>query len=49
VDADSPSYRFMGYVNTFGALGFREAGRTGKRRHIMSLDLQAAGGADETR
>ena len=29
VDADSPSYRFMGNVSTFHAMGFREAGRAG--------------------
>jgi GNAT superfamily N-acetyltransferase len=39
VDADSPSYRFMGFVETFVALGFQEAGRAGLRRHVMRLAL----------
>ncbi len=39
VDPDSPSYGFMGYVKTFEALGFRDTGMAGKRRHIMVLDL----------
>jgi GNAT superfamily N-acetyltransferase len=42
VDDHSPSYRFMGYVKTFTALGFREVGMAGKRRHIMVFDLPAA-------
>jgi len=39
VDPDSPSYRFMGFVHTFTAAGFREIGRAGMRRHVMRLDL----------
>jgi len=35
VDPDSPSYRFMGYVETFKSLGFEEVGRVGIRRHIL--------------
>lgn len=39
VDRDSPSYRFMGFVNAFEAAGFREVGRAGSRRHVMRLEL----------
>jgi GNAT superfamily N-acetyltransferase len=39
VDRDSPSYRFMGFVEAFAAAGFREAGRAGRRRHVMRLPL----------
>jgi hypothetical protein len=39
VDPDSPSYRFMGFVPTFAAMGFRETGMAGTRRHVMRLDL----------
>ncbi len=39
VDRDSPSYRFMGFVATFKALGFREVGRAGIRRHVMRLPV----------
>jgi hypothetical protein len=39
VDPDSPSYRFMGYVSSFEAAGFREVGRAGTRRHVMRLKL----------
>lgn len=39
VDPDSPSYRFMGYADTFTAAGFRKVGRAGQRRHVMRLDL----------
>jgi hypothetical protein len=34
VDPESPSYRFMGYVETFRAAGYREVGRAGSRRHV---------------
>ncbi|MDB4951581.1 MAG: GCN5-related N-acetyltransferase [Gemmatimonadetes bacterium] len=40
VDADSPSYRFMGFVPSFEAAGFREVGRAGTRRHVMRLALR---------
>jgi len=40
VEPDSPSYRFMGFVPTFAAAGFREVGRAGTRRHVMRLDLE---------
>lgn len=39
VDRDSPSYRFMGFVETFELLGFREVGMAGERRHVMRLQL----------
>jgi len=39
VDADSPSYRFMGFVDAFASAGFREVGRAGQRRHVMRLIL----------
>lgn len=35
VEADSPSYRFMGFISTFKELGFTETGRAVTRRHIM--------------
>lgn len=37
VESDSPSYRFMGFVDVFASLGFREIRRVGKRRHVMRL------------
>jgi hypothetical protein len=40
VDPDSPSYRFMGFVQAFEAAGFREMGRAGNRRYVMRLDLE---------
>jgi GNAT superfamily N-acetyltransferase len=39
VDPESPSYRFMGYVDTFRAAGYREVGRAGSRRHVMRKEL----------
>ena len=39
VDADSPSYRFMGFVSEFRKAGFREVGRAGSRRHVMRLEV----------
>lgn len=41
VDADSPSYRFMGFVPVFEKAGFTDVGREGKRRHVMQLTLRA--------
>lgn len=40
VDADSPSYRHMGFVSTFEEQGFVEIGRAGSRRHVMRLALE---------
>lgn len=39
VDPDSPSYRYMGFVDSFKAAGFEEVGRAGTRRHIMRRRL----------
>lgn len=39
VDADSPSYRFMGFVPAFERAGFSEVSRAGKRRHVFRLAL----------
>ncbi len=39
VDPDSPSYRFMGLVETFADAGFTEVARIGTRRHVMRLTL----------
>lgn len=39
VDRDSPSYRFMGFMELFEKAGFREVGRAGSRRHVVRLDL----------
>lgn len=39
VDPDSPSYRYMGFVEMFAGRGFRELGRAGSRRHVMRIDL----------
>lgn len=44
VDPDSPSYRFMGFVETFREFGFDERGRVGRRRHVMRLPLESAKG-----
>jgi hypothetical protein len=37
---DSPSYRFMGFVETFKKAGFIETGRVGKRRHVMHFVVE---------
>jgi GNAT superfamily N-acetyltransferase len=39
VDADSPSYRHMGFVPAFERAGFEAHGREGTRRHVMQLQL----------
>ena len=39
VDANSPSYRFMGFVTMFRRYGFEEVGTAGTRRHVMRLSL----------
>jgi len=43
VDPDSPSFRYMGFVEAYVRAGFTEAGRIGLRRHRMRLALGAAG------
>jgi GNAT superfamily N-acetyltransferase len=40
VDADSPSYRFMGFRKLFAAAGYREVGRAGRRRHVVQKRLR---------
>ena len=40
VDPSSPSYRFMGYVQTFISAGFYEVGRAGTRRHVLRRELR---------
>ena len=39
VPFDSPTYRYMGYIPIFEAIGFKEIGMAGSRRHIMRLRL----------
>lgn len=39
VDPDSPSYRFMGFAQSFQDAGFEEVGRAGTRRHVMRRRL----------
>lgn len=39
VDPDSPSYRFMGFVDTFSGAGFRKVGEAGQRRHVMRIPI----------
>jgi len=39
VDPDSPSYRFMGFLPTFLAAGFRKVGTAGSRRHVVRQHL----------
>ena len=39
VDPDSPSYRFMGFVDTFSDAGFQKVGQAGSRRHIMRFPV----------
>jgi GNAT superfamily N-acetyltransferase len=39
VERSSPSYRFMGFVDTFASAGFHEVGTAGERRHIVKLQL----------
>lgn len=45
VAPDSPSYRHMGFVPAFAALGFVEIGMAGSRRHVMRLALTGPVGA----
>lgn len=39
VEPDSPSYRFMGFVETFSRAGFQKVGQAGQRRHVMRLPV----------
>jgi GNAT superfamily N-acetyltransferase len=40
VAPDSPSYRFMGFVEAYARAGFKEIEMAGTRRHVMRLTLQ---------
>jgi GNAT superfamily N-acetyltransferase len=40
VNPDSPSYRFMGFVNSFKSAGFEDVGNAGIRRHIMRIRVR---------
>lgn len=40
VDADSPTYRFMGLKPTFADAGFEELGPAGSRRTVMRRELR---------
>lgn len=40
VDAESPSYRHMGFVPVFADAGFDDLGKEGKRRHVMRRTWQ---------
>ena len=42
IDPESPSYRFMGYIDTFKSMGFTEVGRAGTRRYVVRLNLPEA-------
>lgn len=39
VRPDSPSYRFMGFVDTFKKAGFTFVKKAGTRRHVMTCEL----------
>ena len=39
VEKDSPTYRFMGFVEQFERAGFRLVGSAGTRRHVMQRRL----------
>lgn len=45
VDPESPSYRFMGFVETFIKAGFQNVGRAGKRRYVMRFSIALDRGA----
>ena len=36
---ESPSWRYMGFVESFASLGFEHVGMSGKRRHVMQLHV----------
>lgn len=40
VDADSPSYRFGGFLRAFTREGYEAIGRAGTRRHVVRRRLQ---------
>lgn len=39
VDPDSPSYRFMGFVELYRQAGYEAVGRAGSRRHVVRRAL----------
>jgi GNAT superfamily N-acetyltransferase len=39
VETTSPSYRFMGFINTFEKAGFKFIKKAGTRRHVMAYKL----------
>jgi ribosomal protein S18 acetylase RimI-like enzyme len=39
VKPDSPSYRFMGFINTFEKSGFHFVKEAGSRRHVMTKKI----------
>jgi GNAT superfamily N-acetyltransferase len=39
VEPDSPSYRFMGFIQTFEKSGFEFVKKAGTRRHVMTYKL----------
>jgi GNAT superfamily N-acetyltransferase len=39
VEPNSPSYRFMGFVNTFEKAGFTFVKKAGTRRHVMTYKI----------
>ena len=45
VDPDSPSYRYGGFRPMFQAVGARELGPLGRRRHVVRIDLGGEAGA----
>ncbi len=47
VDPDSPSYRYGGFRPMFQAVGARELGPLGRRRHVVRIDLGGEAGASE--
>ena len=49
VDANSPSYRFMGFLEMFRRFGFEEVGTAGTRRHVMRLSLTSRTGSASRR
>ena len=47
VDPDFPSYRYGGLRPMFEAVGARELGPLGRRRHVVRIDLAGEAAASE--
>ena len=47
VDPESPSYRYGGFRPMFEAVGARELGPLGRRRHVVRIDLAGEAAASE--